>query len=64
MFVYVFLILYILTCVIVNFYFCIRKFVLKKKLKLIGDNTDRMKRHEPGMIGSKDGQNIHRRREA
>ena len=34
MFVYVFLILYILTCVIVNFYFCIRKFVLNKKLKL------------------------------
>ena len=27
-------------------------------VRSIGDNTDRMKRHEPGMIGSKDGQNI------
>ena len=27
-------------------------------VRSIGDNTERMKRHEPGMIGSKDGQNI------
>ena len=27
-------------------------------VRSIVDNTDRMKRHEPGMIGSKDGQNI------